>query len=162
LPARSEPTVVLGEVSIPRYLDREAILTRVTDERVTYSKRDRWAEPLDAGFERVLKQDLAAALAPAGITVPRRTALPTYEVQVEVLRFERRADEGVELRARWTVRSESQLIHADESRVRVPTRGADNAAATVALSHAISQLADAIADQVKHATAVARAERRPK
>lgn len=157
-PAPAEPTVGISQVSIPKYLEREPIVTRTDDERITYSKRDRWAEPLEAAFERVLEQDLAAALAPAGVTVPPRTSSPTYDVQVDVLRFERRATQQVELWARWSVRRESQLVYTDESRVQIRTAGLDNAAATAALSQAISQLASNIAVQVKHATAVARAE----
>ncbi len=150
-PAPSEPSVAVSHVTVPDYLDRESIVTRSDDQRIMYSKRDRWAEPLEAAFARVLEEDLAAALVPAGIPVLPKTASPTYDVQVDVLRFERRGGERVELWARWTVRSDSQLVYTDELRVSVPTAGQDNAAATAALSHAVSQLADNIANQVKQA-----------
>jgi uncharacterized lipoprotein YmbA len=143
------PTLGVSLVTIPGYLDREQIATRTNDYSVMYSSHDRWAEPLDVAFERTLKHDLAVTLAPEGITLPTRAGAPTYDVQVDVLRFERFGTDHVELWARWSLRSETRLVHAGDTRVRLAVDNASNAAAAAALSQTLLHLADDIAKQVR-------------
>jgi len=154
-PAAGAPpaTVGVSQVTIPGYLDREQIVTRAEDHRLIYSPRDRWAEPLDRAFERTLRQDLAAALAADGITVPPAAGAPTYDVQVDVLRFERRGTGQIELWARWTLRTDAGLVHAGETRLQVAVADAGNAAAAASLSRAIARLAQDIAARVRVAAA---------
>jgi uncharacterized lipoprotein YmbA len=147
--AADRPTVGLNEIAIPGYLDREAIVTRTDDERLVYSPQDRWAEPLDRAFERVLRQELAAALAPSGITVPARTNAPTYSVQVDVLRFERHGTDQIELWARWTVRADGKLERTGETRLQLPIDGPGSARAVAALDQAITRLATDLAGNVR-------------
>jgi len=149
----TRPTVGVSQVTIPGYLDRESIVTRTDDHRVVYSKRERWAEPLDKAFESTLRHELAATLAPVGITVPSWTGSPTYDVQVDLLRFERRGANRVELWSRWTLRMHSKLVHTGETRIQVPIAGSGDAAAAAALSGAIARLASEIAAKVQLAEA---------
>jgi uncharacterized lipoprotein YmbA len=142
------PTLALGLVTIPRYLDRESIATRANDHRIVYSKQDRWAEPLDEAFTRILREDLAAALAPEGISVPARAGAPTFELQVEILRFEKRGRDRVELWARWTVRGEETAAQTREARIETALAGPTSTAAAAALSQAIARLAQEIAGEV--------------
>jgi len=151
--AAQRSTVGVSQVTIPGYLDRESIVTRTDDHRVVYSKRDRWAEPLDQAFERSLRHELAAALAPVGITVPSSTSAPTYDVQVDLLRFERLGASRVELWARWTLRMDTKLVHAGETRIEVRVAGSGDGAAAAALSGAIARLATVIAAKVQIAEA---------
>jgi uncharacterized lipoprotein YmbA len=156
-----QPSVGVSHVSIPGYLDRESIVTRTDDFRLSYSKQDRWAEPLDQAFERTLRQELAATLAPSGIEVSDRAA-PTYDVQVDVLRFERRGANRVELWARWTLRSDGEVVRSDESRIEVAIPGPGNAAGAAALSSAIARLAVEIGKQVQIATRDSARTHRPR
>lgn len=143
------PTLAVGQVSVPRYLDRESIATRVDDTRVTYSQRERWAEPLADAFERTLRQQLAADLAPNGIIVPSSVGAPTYDVQVDLLRFERRGNDRVDLWARWTLRGPEDWMQTQESRIQFALAAPTSAAAAAALSSAIARLASEIAAQVR-------------
>lgn len=146
-------TVGVSHVSIPRYLDRESIVTRVDDYRVVYSKRERWAEPLDEAFERTLRQDLATSLARDNIMVPSRHAAPTHDLQVDLLRFERRGTDRVELWARWTLRTNGESSRTREARIVVAMAGRSSASAAAALSEAVARLATSIAADVRVADA---------
>jgi uncharacterized lipoprotein YmbA len=146
-------TVGVSHVSIPPYLDRESIVTRVDDYRVVYSTKERWAEPLDEAFARTLRQDLATSLARDKITVPTRSAAPTHDLQVDLLRFERRGRDRVELWARWTLRTNGESARTNEARIVVAMASPASAAAAKALSEAVARLATSIAADVRLADA---------
>lgn len=133
--------VAIGQVTVPGYLDREEMATRTVENRLVYSPTDRWAEPLEQAIERTLRENLAAR----GISVQPHPVGGAYELSVEVLRFERTAPDHVDLWARWTLTSHSEIIDRGETKLRVPTTGPDSRATAAALSEAMSQLASQIA-----------------
>ena len=59
----SGPIVAVGPIVIPAYLRRSTIVTREAEQRVETSERHQWAEALDAGFARVLAENLAVPAA---------------------------------------------------------------------------------------------------
>ncbi|MDB4955773.1 MAG: hypothetical protein JWO36_3342 [Myxococcales bacterium] len=148
--AVNQPVLAVGQVTIPGYLDREPIATRVDDHRLIYSARERWAEPVDQAFERTLREDLAATLAPAGITVQPHAGAPTYDLDVEVLRFERRGADRVELWARWMLHADARRIDSGETRIIVPMSSLDGDAMAAALSQAIARMATEVAERLTH------------
>lgn len=91
--------------------------------------------------------------------MPPHAAAPSHELQVDLLRFERRGTDRVELWARWTLRADTKLVHTGESRIQVPISGAGDGVAAAALSGAIGRLAIEIAEQVQIADVVS--ERNP-
>src|SRR2546430_11474761 len=93
----------LGPVKLPAYLDRQEVVTRVAPNRLQLSSVDRWAEPLDVGFTRVLAQDLSSNLATQRITFyPWYNSTPVdYQVKIHVYRFESDKDGRVDLTAHW-------------------------------------------------------------
>lgn len=158
--AAGEPrALVVDDVSIPGYLDREQIATHTSGQHVQYSQTDRWAEPLDQAFQRTLRESLAARLARAGIDVQSHGGLSTYYLDVDVLRFERSGADHVELWGRWTLRSDTAVLDRGETRLRVPMRGLDSNAMASALSDAIDRMAGQIAERVQKADVVATRER---
>jgi uncharacterized lipoprotein YmbA len=157
LPSGNARALAIDQVTIPGYLDREQIATRTVGHQLVYSSTDRWAEPLDQGIERTLREDLAAKLAPSGIEVQVRSGATAYEVRVDVLRAERNSQGEVELWARWTLRSQAEVIDSGETHLQVPTTGADTNAMATALSEAIARMASELATRVKKADVVAEA-----
>src|SRR5206468_11751389 len=99
--------VVLGicPIKLPGYLDRQQFVTRISQNRFAVAENDRWAEPLEENFSRVLSQNLSILLQTERIVAYpwQRSQQPTYQVQVEVLRFEPNAEQVVELWARWII-----------------------------------------------------------
>jgi uncharacterized lipoprotein YmbA len=95
----------IGPVRFPGYLDRQQIVTRISQNRFAVAENDRWAEPLEENFSRVLAQNLSILISTASIVgYPwERNQRPTYQVQVEVLRFEPNAEQLIELWVRWSI-----------------------------------------------------------
>ena len=148
-PTTSERALAIADVTIPGYLDREQIATRTFDHQLVYSRTDRWAEPLDQAIARTLREDLAMRLTSSGIEVQSRGGAPTYDLHVDVLRFERSGTNRVELWARWTLRSDSGVLDSGETRVRVPTAAVDSNAMAAALSEAIARMSTELAVRVQ-------------
>jgi len=143
----------IGPISLPGYLDRTEIVTRIEPNQIDVSQRDRWAEPLEENFARVLAQNLSGLLHTERIKLyPWPVAKkPKYQVEIEVLRFEASAAGEVQLSARWTVRetSEKSLIKYRESRISYPLRTKSTELSVAALSEALGALSREIAAAVR-------------
>jgi uncharacterized lipoprotein YmbA len=142
----------IGPIKLPGYLDRQEIVTRSGQNRFDISEYDRWAEPLDENFARVLAQNLSALLRAERISVypwPLHKR-PNYQVEIEVLRFEANAAQDVRLDARWAVLdgNKKHLMQYRESRLARSTNGRSTEAAVAALSEALGDLSREIAGVV--------------
>ena len=142
----------IGPVRLPGYLDRQEIVTRVSQNRVDLSEYDRWAEPLEANFTRVLAQNLSVLLHTDRLVffpwdLSRR---PNYQVTVEVLRFESNTRGEVQLSARWEILDTNKRIPlqaGEAASTRQPT-GLSTDASVAALSEAVGDLSRAVANAV--------------
>ena len=142
----------IGPVKFPGYLDREQLVTRISQNRFQIAENDRWAEPLAENFTRVLMQNLAA-LTPTVRLVShpwRPSERPEYQLEIDVLRFEANAGANVELIARWRVRETAtkKASAVRESRLTPPVTGSSTEAAVAALSEALGELSQEIAQAV--------------
>ena len=52
----------IGPIKFPSYLDRQEMVVRSAQNRFDVSEHDRWAEPLQENFSRVLSENLALLL----------------------------------------------------------------------------------------------------
>ena len=146
------PSVVVGPVTIPAYLDRNEVAVRVSPTEIRYTPTERWAEPLAANFTTVLAEDLAAALGSDRV-VPQSAAAgvtPDFSVEVVVVRFEAASDGSAQLTARWALRDRDRKIIV----VRQTQHARQAATATTeggvkALSAALGDLADEIAAAIR-------------
>jgi uncharacterized lipoprotein YmbA len=95
----------LGPIEMPEYLDRDELALRVSPAEVTYSPTDFWAEPLQTNLTRILLQDLSALLGADRIVLYPwpRTVSVSYQVAINVLKFERTATGEALLHARWNI-----------------------------------------------------------
>ncbi|HXV78475.1 MAG TPA: PqiC family protein [Candidatus Binatia bacterium] len=138
----------IGPVRLPGYLDRQQLVTRVSQNRFAVAESDRWAEPLEENFSRVLAQNLAILLNTDGIVAYpwERNRQPTYQVQVEVLRFEPNAEQRVELWARWRLSDGAKKTSSmKESYLTRPMKNSSTEAAVAALSEVVGDLSKEIA-----------------
>ncbi len=141
--------ILVGPVTLPRYLDRPQIVTRPTPNQLSLAEYDRWGGRLDDNVARVLAQDLAAHLGTSRVAIfPREQRLPdALQISVDVSRFERVGENGdVELDAQWSLyppnRSEPVI---GTSRVRVAPKGGGVEATVAAMSEALDRLAQEVA-----------------
>jgi len=142
----------IGPVKFPGYLDRQQFVTRISQNRFAVAENDRWAEPLEENFSRVLSENLSILLhTDRVVTYPwERSQQPTYQVQVEVLRFEPSAEQIVELWARWLILdSEKKTIALKESFLSYPTKDNSAEASVAALSEVVGTLSQEIAAGIR-------------
>lgn len=141
--------VGLGPLKWPDYLTRRGLITRLDDNRLEVADNERWAEPLEAAFERVLRDNLARRSNPSRLQAwpwPL-TEAPEFQVPLEVLQFDTSAQGEVVLRVRWRIMSrEKQMLAAERSsEYRVKAAGLGPAASVAAHSEALARLAEDIA-----------------
>jgi len=143
----------IGPIKFPGYLDRQEIVVRGGQNRFEVSENDRWAEPLDENFARVLSQDLSALLRTDRI-VPYPWPLdgkPNYQVEIEVLRFEANSARDAQLFARWSISDggNKKVISVRESRAVRQAKEKSTEGSVAALSEALGDLSREIADAVR-------------
>ena len=144
--------VGVGPIRFPAYLDQEQMVTRISQNRLDISENDRWAEPLEENFTRVLSQNLGMLL--QGVKIIRypwqTSQRPTCRIEMEVLQFEPIAGQRVELLARWAVidsRNKVTLV-LKESRVARQTNGKSTERSVAALSETVADLSREIVDTI--------------
>jgi hypothetical protein len=150
--ASRDLAIGIGAITLPEYLNRPQLATRIGSNRVALSDFDNWVEPLQGLFARTLAENLALLLATDDVlTLPqRRPFRPDYQVEVEVTRFDADAAGNAVLDARWWVlgaRGESELHSARTTRVE-PLAAGDRTAAVAALSQALGALSREIAEVI--------------
>jgi uncharacterized lipoprotein YmbA len=97
--------IEIGPVTLPEYLDRPQIVTRMGQNKIVLAEFDRWAEPLDDNFARVLLENLSCLLSTDQITVfPYKGSMnQVYRIAVDVSRFDADEHGSVTFSARWTI-----------------------------------------------------------
>ena len=100
-----EITLGIGPIKFPDYLLRPQIATYIAENELNYDEFNRWAEPLQENFTRVLSENLSRLIPTDQIAYfPWRvTAAIEYQVIIEVIRFEQTSDNAIHLAARWSI-----------------------------------------------------------
>jgi uncharacterized lipoprotein YmbA len=146
------PALGIGPIKFPGYLDRPQLVTRVSQNRFAVAENDRWAEPLEENFSRVLSQNLSILLhTDRVVTYPwERSQSPTYQLQVEVLRFESNAEQMVELWARWSITdNKKKTASVKESYLSRPAKDKSTEASVAALSEVVGSLSQEITASIR-------------
>jgi uncharacterized protein len=150
--AASDLTVGVGPIKFPDYLDRSPLVTRLGPNRVAFSDFERWAEPLDGNFSRILIENLVRLLNTEKIlSLPSFVPITVrYDVPIEVQRFEGDEQGNVELVARWAIRSptDDKLLRTGESRI-TEVGGSKTEEVVAALSRAAGKLSAEIAAAIR-------------
>jgi uncharacterized protein len=143
----------VGPVTIPPYLDRPEIVTRAGGNELHLSEFDRWAEPLQQNFARVLAENLSVQIPTDRTAVfPWEQSTPIdYQVLVEVTRFEGNADGHSSLMARWNIvgADRKKELLARQSSFSAPANAPDYEAMVSALSRTVADLSREIATAIK-------------
>jgi uncharacterized lipoprotein YmbA len=141
------PSVLLGAVALPAYLDRRELVTRLASNQLRVDDLELWAEPLRDSVPRTIERDLGAALGDRAVQRSPWTgaAPPEIVVTVEIRRFEKTSQARVELAATWTIEAQ-----ADGARLRRETRlslvtDTSTQAAVAVMSDALAALSRDIA-----------------
>jgi uncharacterized lipoprotein YmbA len=150
-------TVVLHQVAIARYLERPEIVRSSENYRLDVLANDAWGEPLAQMIGRVLADDLSQRL--PGTTVLNIngaiTAREDATVEVNVQRMDRDAAGALAFVAQASVeRAQSSGSTVTRTlRTSIPIASSATAEEVRAMSIALGQLADTIADMLRRAPA---------
>ena len=160
-PSAAAPAVMygLGPIELPAYLDRNELATRVSPTEVTYSTTERWAEPLAETFTAVLLQDLCVLLDTNRI-LPYPWAgsgRVDYQIEINVLQFDDDVSGNTRLIARWRVKDvrNATCLVAKDTNVAKSRAPGDSSAMVAALSDALRDLGQDIADALRRLPAPA-------
>jgi hypothetical protein len=103
--ARPDLGLVLGQIELPRYLDRAELVTRSGEHGLQVWNLVRWGGSLRTDVARVVADDLSRLLGTQRIAVyPAEARFPvTYRVLLELTELGSAPGNPVVLRARWTI-----------------------------------------------------------
>lgn len=132
VPVQKEPcvTIGIGPVKIPEYLDRSGIVTRVTSHELMVAEFNKWAEPLEENFPRILADNLSSLLCTKTVLIfPWKGSMSLdYRVYVDVIRMDGKLGETAVLDVSWTIMGGADKKGAllmERSSYNEPTGGQD-------------------------------------
>jgi uncharacterized lipoprotein YmbA len=145
-------TVRLSTVELPRYLATPEIVVRTGDNELHLASYDRWGEPLQDSFARVLAKNLAILLPDANVSrfLWEWPGKVDRQVTVAVQRFDV-ADGKAVLEARWALYGADGETTAGTGRARFvhAVEGEGYAGIVAALSDCVSDLSREIANNLR-------------
>ncbi len=114
----------IGPITMPQYLERPQIVTRLSSNEMKLADFDQWAEPLKDNFTRVLAENLSALLCADAMAIfPWTGSTPVdYQVQVEVIRLDGALGGEAVMTARWAIMAEDsrKVLYTRTSSYRAP------------------------------------------
>jgi uncharacterized protein len=107
-PAATSPegiAVGIGPVTLPKYLDRPQIVTRVEANSLDQANFDQWGGDLNDNITRVVATNLSNLLATDRVSLyPWKDGAPVdYQVTLDVGRFEQDKDGNAVLNVFWSI-----------------------------------------------------------
>lgn len=147
-------TVGIGPIDLPGYLNRPQIVSRMGPHSLQVAEFDRWAEPLEENFSRVMVENLSTLLGREGILVSRGTEIAPfdYRVAVEVGQFEGKPPDVVLLKARWMILEKDHkksVLLVKKSGFMLPVDTRDYEALVSAKSKTVVDLSREIALEIR-------------
>ena len=146
-------SIGVGPVGFPEYLARQQIVTRIGPNQLHLAEFDRWAEPLDRNFARVLQENLQVFLDTeqiVGYPWPASAAID-YRVVVNVQRFEVTPGEAAVLEVFWGISrgDDKQVLLRREDRFISKVEKKDYPSVAQAQSQALTAFSRLVAEQVR-------------
>src|SRR5690348_12208619 len=149
-PAR-QLAIGIGPIDFPDYLRRSQVVTRSAPNQIELSMVDRWGEPLDKNFQRVLSENLAQLLNTYRIEQypwDRKTQVD-YQIAINVENFETTTDGQSQLNTRWIIKdgSNGKDLYSSETTANTAV-GTGDAGGASALTNDLATRGREIASRV--------------
>ena len=141
----------VGPVEIPEYLNRAQIVTRESANELKLAEFDRWAEPLNDNFTRVLSENLSDLCVEPVMIFPWRAPIRIdFKVELGVIRFDGKLGENITLIVLWGIFGEGgdKLVVAKRSVYVEPLKDDTYETLVMAKSRAVSKLSRDIAASI--------------
>lgn len=145
------PKVLIGPINVPEHIKRAEIVFRTSGNRVTLNEYDRWAESVDNNISEVLSENLSELLGSDSVFTDDSNFLarPDVIIRIDINRFGLMENQQVELQASWEIddrRNGTSKLSAEG--FRVTPRGEDIPAIVAAMSEAMEQLSNTLAQEM--------------
>ncbi len=142
----------LGPISIPKYLDRPQIVTRVSTHEINLAEFHKWAAPLKENVSRVLEEHLSAILATEGI-VPypwNRSKAPEYQLSLDIIQLDGIKNQEAILKVRWALAREEgrEVFYQKTSQFSEIIQGSEYEDVVEAMSRMFATFSQEIADHL--------------
>jgi uncharacterized lipoprotein YmbA len=146
-------TVGLGPITVPGYLDRLQIVTRLGENELAVSEVERWAEPLADNVRRTLAENLSAMLPGSSyVDFPWfPSEAPDLAVALDIRRFEADSAGVAVLDVTWRLSRAGTLVDGGGAHIQEPAATPGRAAVVAAQSRALGGLSAEIAAALRRA-----------
>ena len=147
-------SIGIGPVKIPDYLDRSGIVTCITAHEIRVAEFNKWAEPLEENFPRVLAENLTSLLCTKTVAIlPWQRPVPVdYRIYVDVIRMDGILGESASLDVSWTLldgTGRKGVLTMKRVSYKEPTGGQDYEDFVSAQSRNIGSLGREIANTIR-------------
>lgn len=150
--ADAEHLLLIRPPRLARFLDVEGIVYQLDDITLVEAREHRWADPLGHQLERGLRDRLAAHLADTRVMLDEsdRDDPAAHRLQVEVDRFQGRADGLAVVGGRWKLRDgDGELLALEEFAVERELEADGYPALVRALGRSLDEVAERIAEAIR-------------
>lgn len=144
----------VGPIKFPKYLSRSQLIRFSGNNEVVVEEFNRWAEPFDQNFTRVLRTNLTRLLTSTYvIDYPWKRAMNVqYQVALDVHQFEADPDGSVTMKVHWAIfnlKKGKKLVVARKFSYGKKINGIDYAKIVAEQSRALEVLSREIAIEMK-------------
>jgi uncharacterized lipoprotein YmbA len=154
-PQTANLIIGIGPVTLPRHLDRPAIVTRISPNKMKVNESHRWAGSLHTDILRFLSANMEKLSEVKEVVVfPWDTSIePDLHFKLEILAFEGRPGKEVMLKAAWSMApgSSNQPAVRRASLIQEETRGDSIEEMVAAMGSALTQLSSEMEEAITKA-----------
>ncbi len=151
--ADNNVSLAISQVIVPGYIDRPQIITKTASAEIKFSEYNRWAEPIDSMFLRVLTQNIKTLTNSDQITSHPWSPEQTFEfiLRTKLIKFENNEAGDALLVVNWILvkKHDESTPRANFSEFRASASNGSYAARVAALNDTLSQFSREIANQIK-------------
>jgi uncharacterized protein len=146
-------TVRVDGVVVPGYLDRDEIVTRISENQIHLADLNRWGEPLRNSLTNILALNLSRLLPTENFAVFafKCPSEVNYQIIVEIIQMDGSLNGDVQLMAQWSIFEvkESNILVTRESYFKASEAPADYGALVAAQSRLVEALSREIAKSLQ-------------
>jgi len=134
------------------YIDRSQMVIRSSENQLSLSELDKWAEPLEDNISSVIAANLNRQLAAVQVLVDSPRRLPTsFRIDIRILRFDSNDKGHVRLQAQWSItdvrKRDDKNLGVHDADISVQAASATHADIVIGMSEAIGELSEEMAQQ---------------
>ncbi len=119
---QSDAAVLIEPIRLPAYLDRPQLTTHNNQNQVIIAPLDRWAEPLEENFSRILHENLSRHLQPSRVDSSLNAAgNNNLTLSLIVNSFDGIIDKQISVDIRWKITAEKPVKEVRQGRFTLDT-----------------------------------------